>query len=427
MGMKSADIMPFVFRRIHQLPKLGKALLSSTILLISAQPSYAASTVTPADKLTPASCTEFGFNFYRALTKEPDYEAAKEANLVISPLSLASVLEVLRTGAKGDVAKELSGALQKTENFSTGPDILNPEVLKDAKGSLSMGNSLWVAERVKLKPEFLSDSKTRFGHVLFNVDFAKAAAASERINSWVADKTAGRIKDLFAPSNFNANTLMAIANAVYFKANWKTEFPKKSTQEAPFTLASGTKVSVPMMNLSANFPYGEVDGIQVLELPYKGDTLSMVLLLPKSDSTSPSLTRLESLLTYDWLSGAISKLHSKKVQVQLPRFTFKFEPADSVEVLKELGVKSMFSATNDLSLIYDAEPLRVSVFKHKAWLEVNEQGTEAAAATGAVVTRDSAAVDLLTFKADRPFLFIIRHQATGTPLFIGRVSNPLAK
>lgn len=399
--------------------------LSLCLMLMGASSSLAASSETePEPALSARSCASFGFDFYQKLTASPNYAAASGKNLVFSPFSLVSVLDVLKTGASGKVKSELAHALHQSDTKPGDADILAPEALKDSGGALSLGNSLWVTDQVPLNPDFLKTTQDRFGSVVFNLDFKNPPAASGKINSWISDKTAGHIKDLFSPTSLDPSTILVVANAVYFKGAWKTPFPAQATREQPFRLASGKQVSAPTMQLTSQVAYGEVDGVKLLELPYEGDALSMVFLLPEDDA-AVDVAPVEKRLSQPWLAGALAKLGRERVEVSIPRFSFKFEPEDTVGVLKSLGMKAMFEPSGDFAKIYDREPLLVSVFKHRAWLEVNEKGTTAAAATGGAMMATAVRMDPKVFKADRPFLFLILHRATGTPLFIGRVSNPL--
>ena len=414
-------------RTASKVATLGRLLLVSLSVIATLARPLALHAADAAGAVSVKGTAEFGFDFYRQLTSGADYSPERGKNVVVSPYSIACVLAVLRSGATGAVEKELNAALHVSASGRNSEPSLSPRLEGIQKGTLTAANSLWVAESIPLKKDFLTQTKKDFGSVIYSVDFADRTAACERINSWVLKNTNQRIPKLFSPADFDSATLLAIANAVFFKAKWQTPFPKDATAPAPFKLASGKEVPVPMMRNSVRASYAEVDGVQVLELPYATEAVSMVLLLPPPDGASPSLSKLEKKLSEAWFAKATAKLESKEVEVSLPRFTFGFEPSDSIGVLRRLGVKSMFESTPDFSKIYDKVPLKVGAFKHKAWLEVNEEGTEAAAATGAAMRMMAAPVFRPVFTADRPFLFIIRTTATGLPLFVGRVSNPVEK
>ena len=372
----------------------------------------------------PAPCEAFGFDFYRALAESPGCRATEDANLAISPLSLASVLDVLRLGSKDEVEKELRSALHFTENPSTTAGKFGlPNDLGSKGITLSVGNSLWVDAHFEPKHEFLETVHAAFGDVVFRLDFAHSAQAASEINAWIAKETNGHIRDLLTAHDVPEATGMVVANAVWFKGEWSAPFNAKLTSDAPFHLLSGKENAVAMMHRHDKFGYAEVDGVKALELPYGTGAVSMLLFLPEPGPEA--MAKLEASLRSEWLGKAVAVLTTKSVKVAIPRFTFSFEPADTVGILKKLGVRRMFTPSRDFSPISDKQPLYVGMFKHRAWLEVNEKGTEAAAATAAGMRLMAMPVQPLEFKADRPFLFVIRHKATGTPLFIGRVSNPV--
>lgn len=375
--------------------------------------------------LTAASCEAFGFDFYRQLVSVDAYRVATDRNVALSPLSLAEVLEVLRVGATRNVEKELNAVLHATDPVGGDqPGIVKPGDL-DSKGvTLSIGNSLWVDKQFEPKKEFLKNVDAEFGSVVFSIAFAQATESANRINAWIGDKTAGHIKDLLNSRDIPAATAMIIANAVYFKGQWKSPFDEKQTQDGPFHLTSEKELTVPMMHSRGSFRFALVNGINVLELPYAGDSVSMVLILPPSGPGE--LERTEGLLNGSWLRNSTGALKPTQVVVTMPRFTFSCEP-EAIPVLKALGLNTMFQPSMDFEKISDKRPLYVGMFKHRAWLEVNEHGTEAAAATATGMVALAMPARPIEFTADRPFLFVIRHNATGTPLFIGRVSNPLVK
>jgi len=324
----------------------------------------------------------------------------------------------------------LANALHQPAVASNGPDILSPGAL-DYKGvTLAMGNSLWPDQSLTLEKDFTDQTEKSFGSVVFPIDFSKQEEASAKINGWISDHTEGHITDLLTPDDMRG-LVLGIANAIYFKGTWATPFDAKRTLNQPFHLASGSTVSVPTMQNTAQFQYAEVDGVQFLSAPYAGNAVSMVFILPKAGAQE--LDKLSSRLTEAWadapgesgfLDTAIQHMKATRVLVSIPRFTFKFQPGNAIAVLETLGIKKMFTGSAEFEKI-SKTALYVTLFRHRAWLEVNEQGTEAAAATFAGMTRAMARRDdPLIFLADHPFLFVIRHNATGTPLFIGRVSNP---
>jgi serpin B len=239
----------------------------------------------------------------------------------------------------------------------------------------------------------------------------------------VESKTNEKIKDLIPEGVLDDLTRLVITNAIYFKGTWVTQFDEKNTVEEDFVTDTGNTVQVPMMKLEeAYFKYAETDLLQVVELPYQGDKVSMLILLPR-DSTD--LSPVEESLTLDNLSLWKNSLRNQTVTVEIPKFNVETEYTLN-ELLIDLGMPSAFDPSSaDLSGITEQEELYIAAALHKAFVEVNEEGTEAAAATGVVIGTTSAPIIPL-FRADHPFIFIIQDSDTGNILFMGRVSNPLA-
>jgi len=380
-----------------------------------------------ASGLTGPATEAFGFDLYRQLAGTDQFGAGGGANLAFSPFCIACVLEELRFGASGDAEKALSAALHIDTASDNSPSITRPGAL-DTKGvTLAVANSLWLAEKFKPKSEYISSVDAAFGNVVFTVDFAQPASVAKQINQWIGEKTQGHIEDLVSARNFSPATLMAIANAVYFKGLWQTPFKAGETAEQPFHLLSGQDTKVSMMHHEAKYRYATVEDVALLELPYGPGGTSLILLLPEPGPRA--MSRLEAVLTKPWFDRAVGALAKKDAIVAIPKFAFSCEPKDMIPVLKTLGLASIFQPSLDFAKISDLQPMAVDLFKHRAWLEVNEQGTEAAAAT--VTGMRALAMPVRTtpvhFTADHPFLFVIRHHATGAPLFIGRVSDPAKK
>lgn len=417
---------------------------------------------TPAELTGAVSCEAFGFDFYRQLV-ESGYAADKDANIALSPLSLASVLETLRLGTIGTAQQELTAALHAEPLASgSGLSLINPDVFNGQGVTLSSANSLWFDNANSPKPTYVAAVQGEFGDVIYNVDFRNPTTAAATINNWISVNTAGHINDILTPRDLPYSTKLVVANAVYFKGKWASAFNQSATQSSQFHLASGLDLIVSMMHNSGNYRFALVDGIEVLELPYFGNSVSMLLLLPATSGSdgqpislsgfgpfvlagSPSISgsqsaaaapgsslqgivQLEALLQGDWLRNAVAKLQTQSVRVTIPKFTFACQP-DAISTLKGLGITQIFTPSGYFAPIFDGDQFYVNTFKHKAWLQVNEEGTEAVAVTVAALSSSCVGLPMnyVDFIADHPFLFVIRDNATGTPLFIGRVSNPQAK
>jgi len=287
---------------------------------------------------------------------------------------------------------------------------------------LTVANALWPQEGYEFLDVFLEIIKTKYDGRLKEVDFIKASEeARKTINDWVEDKTNDKIKELIKPGLLDSMTRLVLTNAIYFKGNWARQFEEDKTREAPFTLTSDKKVNVPMMNQTAEFNYLESDCLQALELPYVDEELSLIILLPKDYK---GLGELEKILDEENLSEWLGGLHKRKVIVSIPKFkmTSQFSLAT---VLKSMGMVDAFTDAADFSGMNGSGGLSISAVIHKAYVDINEEGTEAAAATAVTMRLTSVGpTPTPVFRADHPFLFLILDNLSGSILFIGRQMNP---
>ena len=280
------------------------------------------------------------------------------------------------------------------------------------------------AGRLSLPCRFPALTRDSYGAELAQVDFVhEAEQARQAINTWVEEKTEGKIVDLIPRGVLDGQTRLVLTNAIYFKGDWSTPFPKAATRDDTFHAGGGKTVTVPLMFKNDDFGYRAGDGLKVLELPYGKGDLSAVAILPDAVDGLPAL---EAKLTAEDLGRWLGELRRRKVQVFLPRFklTSQFSLRD---VLADLGMHQAFDRdAADLSGISTQEKLHISAVVHKAFVDVNEEGTEAAAATGVIVATRAAMVrqEPAVFRADHPFLFLIRDTRSGSILFVGRVDNP---
>ncbi len=349
-------------------------------------------------------------------------------NLFLSPFSISSALAMAYAGARGKTEREMAKVL----HFSLPQKKLHPafghlltELRKGAENGvyiLKMASSLWAQKDYPLAKRFLFIVKNYYEGEFFQVDFRrKAEVVRIKINRWVEKETAGKIKELLKPRVLRRDTRLLLTNAIYFKGSWSWKFKEKDTRPSSFFTPKG-RVKVAMMNQTGSFNYLEIKGkLQVLELPYAGNNLSMVILLPAKKNGLNSLEKSLNIKNLNlWLSG----MHKRKVEVYLPKF--KIQAGYGLgEVLKSLGMRTAFSKTADFSGITGKRGLFISEVVHRAYVEVNEKGTEAAAATGVVMGITSAPpTSIAVFKADHPFVFVILHKPTGSILFMGRLTNP---
>ena len=417
-----------------------KILVLTAVIIVSAEPSVkvnAAEEENMDRRIIVEGNNKFALELFAKLQ-------STKGNLFFSPYSISTALAMAHAGARNQTESQMAEVLhfpvnvnQSTDSSSKSlPDrqqfastfgnIIKDLNKKGQKGAytLTVANALWGQKGYGFLEEFLKLIESSYDGRLNEVDFITATeTARKTINAWVEKKTNDKIKDLISPGVLDSMTRLVLTNAIYFKGNWARQFKENRTQDAPFTLADGKKIEVAMMNQKAEFGYMETDTFQALELPYVDDELSMVILLPKKID---ALDEFEKTLTTDNLMQWLADIHKCEVVVFVPKFkmTSQFSLAD---VLKSMGMKDAFSSDADFSGINGKRDLFISAVIHKAYVEVNEEGTEAAAATGVVMKLTSVGPAAIpVFRADHPFLFLIRDNLSGSILFIGRVANPKA-
>jgi serpin B len=289
-----------------------------------------------------------------------------------------------------------------------------------------IANAIWGQRDYPLEKKYLDLLAVNYGAGVRLLDFAAAPdSARQQINSWVDRETKGKIKDILPPGSVDPSTRMVLANAIYFKAAWQDAFVKKLTHDAPFTLLDGSQVQVPTMETDGGIPVraGSGDGYQAVALPYKGELAEMVIILPDQGR----FESVESTLDAAKFASILDELKSSDLTLYMPKFEFTRD-FDLTQVLSAMGMPLAFDVDRaDFSGITKAERLYAQQALHKAYVLVNEEGTEAAAASIIIVMPASLPPPLQELRIDRPFIFIIRDVPTGTILFVGRVLNPLEK
>jgi serpin B len=365
-----------------------------------------------------AGGNEFALDMYGRL--------AGEGNLFFSPYSISTALAMTAAGARGETESEMAATLRFPEaprehiaaSFGRLQESLT--ATPETRGyELNVANSLWGQQDYPFKESYLKLVDASFGGGFNRADFVGNAEAERvRINEWVEVETRERIENLIPPGGVDRLTTLVLVNAVYFKGEWQTRFDEANTADATFRGEHGD-VTVPMMYMKSEHRYFETDYAQVLEMPYDGDEVSMLVVLPKTDSLI-NLSVLESRLTSELLSEWTSQMTARDIKVYFPRFEMTWGTKDIASHLKALGMESAFGAEADFSGMSDRRDLFIGPVFHKAFVAVNEEGTEAAAAT-AVVMKRLAIMDEPVFRADHPFMFLIRDNATGGILFMGRV------
>ena len=350
-------------------------------------------------------------------------------NLFFSPESISTALAMAYAGARGDTASQMA----KTLHFTLPPEQLNRAMgalLGDLNTThqnyqLSVANALWAQQGYTFLDAFLKVLKSDYGAGLNQVDFKGATEAARlTINQWVEKKTQDKIKDLLQPGALRSDTRLVLTNAIYFKGNWETQFDKAQTKNEVFYLSSTQTATTPLMHREGSFGYFDGGTFQALEIPYKSKELSIIVFLPKDRS---GLSALEQSLTASNLQQWLQQLGAvPKVIVTLPKFksTQQFELSAT---LRAMGMTDAFAANADFSGMTGKRDFAISEVIHKAYVDVNEEGTEAAAATAvtmrAMAMRPAEQAPPV-FRADHPFVFLIRDNRSESILFMGRMANP---
>lgn len=367
---------------------------------------------------------KFAFDLYSQVKQD-------DGNLFLSPFSISTALAMTYAGARGNTATQMSNTLHFTldqEGLHPAFSTLMHDLRADAEKSgfeLSIANALWGQEGYTFHKEFTDITKNYYQAGFKEVDFIKnTESARQTINGWVKEQTKDKIKELIKPDILSEDTRLVLTNAIYFKGKWVSPFKKEYTKPEPFELITGEQVDVPMMSQTKMLNYFENEKVQVLEIPYKEYRLSMVIFLPKEKG---GIKELENVFMEDFRSWSLSQ-QSQEVIVLLPKFKMTSEFSLG-EALKSLGMTDAFDIKlADFSgITQDPKGLFISAVIHKAFADVNEEGTEAAAATAVIEVVGMGAPQHLpkpVFHADHPFIFIIRDMRSGSILFMGRVMDP---
>ena len=379
--------------------------------------------------------TAFALDLYNKLKED------KSDNLFFSPYSLSTALAMTYAGAKGETAKQMARVLhfpqahtQLDQAFQLLQSQINAAQAQE-NIELNIANALWGQEDYPFLDSFKNDIQKYYGAKLESVDFKTAYQnLHEDINTWVENQTQHKIKNLIKPGVLNNLTRLVLVNAIYFKGNWASPFDGDNTENAPFWVNPNNSITVPLMNQKNYFGYMNNNSFQVLELPYAvnqnagrfGDfndnDLSMIILLPKARD---GIAQVEGLLSVGKLEKWLEHLRWQKVKVFLPRFKINtgFELS---KTLKSMEMPDAFNESQaNFSGMDGAKKLAITSVIHQAFVDVNEKGTEAAAATAVIMGTRGMSPPPPTFRADHPFIFLIRHNSSGSILFMGRVINPI--
>lgn len=363
----------------------------------------------------------FAIDLYRTLS-------ASEGNILFSPFSISSAMAMTWAGARGNTATEMASVLK----FSLGQELLHPafaELNSDLERAadsgavaLAIANSLWLQQGYNLLDSYLDLTRRFYGTSVTPVDYvSRADAARSSINEWTASRTNNCIRDIIQPGMLDDQTRLVLVNAIYFKGSWDSLFRPNATRDGPFFVSSDRSISTPMMTKTDKYQYGENDCLQILALPYKSGMLSLLVLLPKA---TDGLDEIERQLSPELLGDWKRCLREREVTVYLPKFRITYF-LDLRQSLTSMGMFDAFDSRADFSGMSDGA-LFISNVLHEAFIDVSEEGTEAAAAT-AVVTSWGGGRSIYggtEFHADHPFLFLIQENWTKSILFMGRVLDP---
>jgi serpin B len=366
--------------------------------------------------------TAFAFDLYSQLK-------STRGNLFFSPYSISTCLAMTWAGARGETERQMREVLHLGDDKQLVQESFQElqsqllEISNHAGTELNIANSLWAQEGHLFRRQFLKIAKTNYAAHLKEVDFVRGSqSVANEINRWVAEATKERIQNIMPPESLSALTRLVLANAIYFKGAWQNPFEKSDTTEQPFYVLGNRERDVPMMHRFDTVRYMAESEFQAIELPYRGGQVSMVILLPREID---GCSQLEARLTPAFISASLGQMKRKDVEIFLPRF--KLESGFSLnDTLARMGMPDAFSPKADFSGIDGDRWLFISGIFHKAWGEVNEEGTEAAAATcvavaGCIVEPPPPPP---VFRADHPFVFFIRDTRSGSILFLGRFAEP---
>jgi serpin B len=369
---------------------------------------------------TAAGIDRFGADFYRQLAHTP-------GNIVVSPFSNAAALSMLLEGARGQTAAQLAKALHQTPAESGQPAAvaeLLDRLTREANaqgGELLTAHALWLQRGFHIRSDFEQIMAQHYHASASQLDFAHdPEQARIGINSWTSTHTKGKIPELFGPGSLARDVNMVLTSAIYFHGPWQLAFRTESTRPAAFHTSGSETVQAPTMNQTATFAYAETSSMQVLEMKYGKSPLVFDVLLPRN---AEDLTKFETSLSPGNLDALWAGLADREVAVSLPRFHLDSD-FSLRDILCDLGVTDAFNGSADFSGIDDRRDLVLSDMRHKAFIEVAEQGTTAAAVTGSTVRLISSTPPPVVFRADHPFLFFIRDPRTGILLFAGRLASP---
>ena len=365
----------------------------------------------------------FAFDLYQQIAKN------NSGNLFFSPFSISTAMAMTYAGATGQTAEEMSKAMHYyslDDEFHLSYSSYLKRLESNAKDNIQLriANRLWAEKKYKLMPSFVEINAKAYNSPLQNMDFMHKSEASRlEINDWVADKTENRIKDLIPSGAITSDTRLVLTNAIYFKGDWLYQFKEKDTKEDKFNLADGSTIKAQFMNFKGALNYYQNATYKMLRLPYKGVKQSMVIVMPIDQRDMEGVEKVINTTAFDYVFFG----GTPEVILSLPKFKMTL-PLNLNRYLSKLGIKSAFTSGADFSKMTPSNDLYISDVIHKAFIEIDEKGTEAAAATAVIMQVESVSdyhkPKPVEFIADHPFLFYIIDDETKAILFMGRLMNP---
>ena len=350
-------------------------------------------------------------------------------NLFYSPFSISTALAMVYDGSRNETAQQISQTMNflQGEKFHSDYKQLLNELNEgtESKIKLNIANGLWVQKNFKFLDSYFDIVKSNYNSELKNVDFTdpiKSEITRKEINAWVEKKTNDKIKDILSQGDLTSMTRLVLVNAIYFYGDWANPFEKQETMPKDFSLMDGTQINVPFMNQQGRFNCYEDSKIQAIEISYKDNRASMVIFLPNKKN---GIMEFEKSFDYKYYQDIIAALQSQEVRLSLPKFQTTYK-SNLGTTLSRMGMPLAFSANADFSGMTGKQDLCISEVIHQAFINVDEKGTEAAAATAVIMKATAIRMpnEPKIFNADHPFIFLIKDNTTGSILFMGKIMNP---
>ncbi len=362
----------------------------------------------------------FGLELFEKLVKNEE----TEKNIFISPVSVALALAMTYNGAEEETKTQMESALKlsglsREQINAVYKSLINELVTLDEDVQLSIANSIWYRKDFQIENDFIETNRSNYDAIVEALDFSDLTA-KDIINGWVEDKTEGKITDLI--DRIDPQHVMFLINAIYFKGIWTYEFDEENTRNAPFYLSKNESIETPAMHREDTIPYFSTDSFQAIQLPYGKGNYQMIVILPNKDKSPDNI--IGSFTPENWDSWLNSFKKEKKVNLALPKFKFKYDKKLN-DILSEMGMPSAFTPSANFTDIHKNGGIYIDYVKHKSFVEVNEKGTEAAAATVVGIARTSVDMNIIHFQVNRPFIFAIIETDSNAITFLGKVSNPV--